>query len=158
MGFLGGSDGKEFVWNAGHMGSIPESGRSPGKWNGYPLQYSCLEKYMGRGAQQATVHGVTKNWTLLRNQHFGPIEAPGLHLLLPNGSFLVLKHLLIRTQPKTRGGLLQISRISLGVQQSHLLTAFSSVDCSCVDSSPFWTLFSSCSMVKKFPQNSKWRN
>ena len=79
---------------------------------------------MGRGAQQATVHGVTKNWTLLSNQHFGPIGAPGLHLLLPNGSFLILKHLLIRTQPKTRGGLLQISRISLGVQQSHLLTAF----------------------------------
>ena len=137
MGFPGGSDGKEFVCNAGDMGLIPESRRSPRKRNGYPLQYSCLGNYMGREAQQATVHGVIKNWTLLSNQHFGPIEAPGLHLLLPYGSFLVLKHLLIRTQPKTRGGLLQISRISLGIQQSHLLTAFSSVECSCIDSSSF---------------------
>ena len=137
MGFPGGSDGKEFVCNAGDMGLIPESRRSPRKRNGYPLQYSCLGNYMGREAQQATVHGVIKNWTLLSNQHFGPIKAPGLHLLLPYGSFLVLKHLLIRTQPKTRGGLLQISRISLGIQQSHLLTAFSSVECSCIDSSSF---------------------
>ena len=137
MGFPGGSDGKEFVCNAGDMGLIPESRRSPRKRNGYPLQYSCLGNYMGREAQQATVHGVIKNWTLLSNQHFGPIEAPELHLLLPYVSFLVLKHLLIRTQPKTRGGLLQISRISLGIQQSHLLTAFSSVECSCIDSSSF---------------------
>ena len=41
---------------------IPESGRSPGKRNGYPLQYSCLENPMDRGACWATVHGVTKSW------------------------------------------------------------------------------------------------
>ena len=39
-GFLGGSDGKESACNAGDMHSIPESGRSPGEGNGYPLQYS----------------------------------------------------------------------------------------------------------------------
>ena len=59
-GFPGGSDGKESACNAGDPGSIPGSGRSPGEVNGYPLQYSCLENPMDRGALQATVHGVTK--------------------------------------------------------------------------------------------------
>ena len=45
---------------------IPGSGRSPGGRNGNPLQYSCLEKPI-RGAQQATVHGVAKNRTQLRD-------------------------------------------------------------------------------------------
>ena len=60
MGFPGGSDGKESACSAGDTGSIPGSGRSPGERNGYPLQYSCLEKSMGREAWQATVHGVAK--------------------------------------------------------------------------------------------------
>ena len=42
MGFPGGSDSKEFAFNAGDLGLIPESGESPGEGNGYPLQYSCL--------------------------------------------------------------------------------------------------------------------
>ena len=46
--------------NAGDAGSIPQSGRFPGEGNGNPLQYSCLENPMDRGAWQATVHGVTK--------------------------------------------------------------------------------------------------
>ena len=46
--------------NAGDSSSIPGLGRSPGVGNGNPLQYSCLENYMDRGAWQATVHGVTK--------------------------------------------------------------------------------------------------
>ena len=46
-------------------GSIPGLGRSPEGGNGYPLQYSCLENPMDRGAQWATVHGVTKSWTWL---------------------------------------------------------------------------------------------
>ena len=52
--------------NAGDIrgvGSIPGLGKSPGGENGNPLQYSCLENPMDRGAWQATVHGVTKNWT-----------------------------------------------------------------------------------------------
>ena len=48
--FPGGSDGKESAYNAGDPGSMPESGRSPGEGNGNPLQYSCLENPMDRGA------------------------------------------------------------------------------------------------------------
>ena len=52
-------------------GSIPGPGRSPGRGHGNLLQYSCLENLMKRGAWQATVHGVTKSWTLLKrlNMH-----------------------------------------------------------------------------------------
>ena len=49
-----------------YAGSIPGSGRSPGEGNGNPLQYSCLEKPMDRGAWQPTVHGVTKSRTQLK--------------------------------------------------------------------------------------------
>ena len=55
--------GQEPVCHAGGIrdaGSIPGSGRSPGEGHGNPLQYSCLENPMGRGAWWATVHGVTK--------------------------------------------------------------------------------------------------
>ena len=48
--FPGGSDGKATVCNAGDLGLIPGLGRSPGEGNGSPLQYSCLENPMGRGA------------------------------------------------------------------------------------------------------------
>ena len=63
MGFPGGSDSKESACSAGDAGSIPGSGRSPGEGNGNPLQYSCLENPMDRGAWRATVHGVTKSRT-----------------------------------------------------------------------------------------------
>ena len=46
--------------NAGDLGSIPGSGRSPGKGNGNTLQYSCLENPMDRGVWWAEVHGVAK--------------------------------------------------------------------------------------------------
>ena len=46
--------------NAGDMGSLSESGRSPGKGNGNPLQYSCLRNPTDRGAWHAIVRGVTK--------------------------------------------------------------------------------------------------
>ena len=59
-GFPGGSDGKVSVCNAGDLGLIPGSGRSPEEGNGSPLQDSCLENPMNTGARQATVHGVTK--------------------------------------------------------------------------------------------------
>ena len=60
--------------NSGYIrdvGSIPESGRSPGGRHGNPLQYSCLENPMKRGAWQATVHGVTKSRT--------PLKGPSTH-------------------------------------------------------------------------------
>jgi len=61
--FSGGSDGKESACNAGDQSLIPGSGRSPGEGNGFPLQYSCLENSMDRGACWATVHGIAKSWT-----------------------------------------------------------------------------------------------
>ena len=64
------SDGKESACNAGDSGSIPESGRFAGEGIGNPLQYSCLENPMDRGAWQATVHGVSKSWTRLSDFHF----------------------------------------------------------------------------------------
>ena len=63
MGFPGGSNSKQSACSAGDLGSIPGLGKSPGEGNGYPLQYSCLENSMDRGAWQATVHEVTKNQT-----------------------------------------------------------------------------------------------
>ena len=57
LGFPGGSDGKESTCSVGYLGSVPGLGRSPGKGNGNPLQYSYLENPMGRGAWWATVHG-----------------------------------------------------------------------------------------------------
>ena len=66
----GGSMVKNPPANAGDTGdacSIPGWGRSPGGGNGNPLQYSCLENPMDRGAWQATVHGVTKSWTRLND-------------------------------------------------------------------------------------------
>ena len=61
--FPGGSDAKESACNAGDLGLMPGSGRSPGEGNGFPLQYCCLENSMDTGAWQATVHGVTKSGT-----------------------------------------------------------------------------------------------
>ena len=49
---------------------ISESGRSPGGGHGNPLQYSCLENPMDRGAWQATVHGVAKSWKRLSDFTF----------------------------------------------------------------------------------------
>ena len=46
--FPGGSDGKESACNVGDLDSIPRLGRLPGEWNGYPLQYSCLENTQGQ--------------------------------------------------------------------------------------------------------------
>ena len=58
MGFPGGSVLKNLPANAGAMGLIPGSGRSPGEGNGNPLQYSCLENPMDGGAWQAAVQGI----------------------------------------------------------------------------------------------------
>ena len=70
-GFPSGSDSKASVCNAGDQGSIPGLGRSPGEGNGSPLQYSCMENPMDRGAWQAIVHGVVKSRTRLSDfTHF----------------------------------------------------------------------------------------
>ena len=75
MGFL---SGKESTCNAGDLGLIPGSGRSPGEGNGNPLQYSCLENPMDRGAWRAADHRVEKSQTLLSIQallsHFSRVR------------------------------------------------------------------------------------
>ena len=68
--FPGGSDGNESAYIEGDSGSIPGLGRSPGEGNGNPLQYSCLENFMDRGAWWATVQGVAKSQTQVSNVHF----------------------------------------------------------------------------------------
>ena len=57
------SDGKESTCNAGDLGSIAGLGRSFGEGNGNPLQCSCLENTMDRGAWRAAVYGVAKSQT-----------------------------------------------------------------------------------------------
>ena len=59
-GFPGGIVVKNLLANKGDTGLIPRSGRSPREGNGNPLQYSCLENPMDRGAWWATVHEITK--------------------------------------------------------------------------------------------------
>ena len=74
ISYTGGSEGKVSACNAGDLGLIPESGRSPGEGNGNPLPYSCLENPMDREAWQATVPGIaeldTTEWLSL---HFTSI-------------------------------------------------------------------------------------
>jgi len=53
----------QITCSTGDTGLIPGSGRSPEEGNDNPLQYSCLENSMDRGAWWATVHGVAKSWT-----------------------------------------------------------------------------------------------
>ena len=64
-GFPGGSDIEESAYNARDLQLIPRSGRSPGEGNDNPLQYSCLENPMDRGAWWTTVHGMVKSQTWL---------------------------------------------------------------------------------------------
>ena len=69
MGFPGGTGGKESTCNAEDLrdlGSIPGLERSPGGGHGNPLQYSCLENPIDRGAWWATAHGVAQSWTWLK--------------------------------------------------------------------------------------------
>ena len=71
LGFPGGSAVKNLPANAEDAGPSPASERSPGGGNGNPLQGSCLENPMDRGAWWATVHGVTKEWadSVTKQQH-----------------------------------------------------------------------------------------
>ena len=69
-GVPGGSVSKESACNVGDLGLIPRLGRPLREGNGNPLQYSCLENSMDRGAWQATVHRIAKSWTQLSDFHF----------------------------------------------------------------------------------------
>ena len=63
LGFPGGSVCEESACNAGDLGLIPGSGRSPGEGNGNPLQYSCLENSVDRDLWWGTVPEVAMSWT-----------------------------------------------------------------------------------------------
>ena len=72
--FPGGSDDKESACNVVDLGSTSGSGRSPGEENGYPLQLSCLENPMDRGAWQATVHRSVWSRIWLSDRHYGYLK------------------------------------------------------------------------------------
>ena len=76
QGFPGSAVVKNLPGNAGNTGLSPGSGRSPGGGSGNPLQYSCLENPMDRGAWQVTALGVTKSGTQLSSRH-GHQQRPG---------------------------------------------------------------------------------
>ena len=77
--FPSGSAIKESACNAGDACLIPGLGRSHGRWHGNPLQYSCLENPMDRGAWWATIHRVTKSDTTEATEHSGTAK---LHMNL----------------------------------------------------------------------------
>ena len=91
----GGSDGKVSPCNAGELGSIPGSGRSPGEGNGNPIQYSCLENPMDGEAWRARVHGVAKSRSRLQLHSFFFVILP--ETASPLGLFL-LKHILLKLE------------------------------------------------------------
>ena len=69
-GFLNGTAGKESACNAGDTGNVSWTtglGRSPGGGNGNPVQYSCLENPLDRGAWWYTVQGIARSQTQLRS-------------------------------------------------------------------------------------------
>ena len=77
LGFPDGSGGKESAYNArnvGDAGAVPGWGRSPGGGHGNPLQYSCQEIPMDRGAWRATVYRVAKSRTQLKRLSTEPIH------------------------------------------------------------------------------------
>ena len=91
IGFPGGTSGKEPHANAGDVrdeDSIPGSGRSPGGSHGNPLQYSCLENPMDRGAWWATIHGLAKSRSQLKEPFSDATKKPFRHeavlLICPN--------------------------------------------------------------------------
>ena len=94
-GLPGGSVVKNLSANTGQVGLIPGLGRSPGEGNGNPLQDSCLENSMDRGAWRAIVHRVAKNWThrdCNRDKDFFLLETGkrlALNDCLPLGLFLL---------------------------------------------------------------------
>ena len=81
--------------NAGDrdMGLMPGLGRSPGGGHGHPLQYSCLENPMDRGAWWATVHRVTRSWTQLK----GLSTHARTHMCYLNGSKMVVRAYFVPT-------------------------------------------------------------
>ena len=81
--FPGGSESKASVYNTGDLGSFSRLGRFPGEGNSNPLQYSCLENPMKRGAWQAIVHGVTKSGPKLHHFTFHFLQIYCFYPIMP---------------------------------------------------------------------------
>ena len=94
-GFPGGSEDKASVCIVGDLGSIPQSGRSPGEGNGKPLQSTCLENSMDGGAWLATIHGIAKSCTRLRS--FTSHETGSLPLLTVRSSDSTFHLIMVKT-------------------------------------------------------------
>ena len=104
MWVFGGAVVRNLPASAGDSGSIPWLGRSSGVGNGNPLQYSCLENSMDRGAWWATVHGVAKSRTWLRDWACMHTCSAVYNLLFQpflSGQFSVIKyiHIVMQTSP-----------------------------------------------------------
>ena len=84
-GFSEGSEVKASACNAGDLGSIPGSGRSPGEGNGNPLQYSCLENPMDGGVWWAAVYGVAQSRTRLKQLSS---SSSSVHMSIPISQFI----------------------------------------------------------------------
>ena len=79
--------------DAGVVGSIPGS---PGEGNGNPLQYSCLENPMDRGAWQATVHGVAKESDMTEQLHFTSLLIEPSNLMMVSQSYSLFLSLFVQ--------------------------------------------------------------
>ena len=109
--FLGGSEVKVPVCNVGDLGSIPGSGRFPGEGNGNPLQYSCLDNPMDRGAWWATVHGVLKESDMTERLHFTTPWKEGYDQ--PRQHIKKLRHYFANKAPYSQGSDLSISHVRI---------------------------------------------
>ena len=83
---------KHLAYNMGELGSIPGSGKSSGEGNGNPLQYSCLENPMDRGAWWATVHEVIKSLKQPSTQRSTATDEDYSRPCWPLVALLILKH------------------------------------------------------------------
>ena len=114
--FIRGSEVKASTCNAGDPGSIPGSGRSAGEGNGNPLQYSCLENPMERGAWWATVHGVTKSRTGLSDFTLSLSSGYDIHNILQFcyfifEAFFLFFHEIMRNSLKLSRNYSQLSKL-----------------------------------------------
>ena len=128
MSFPHSSVGKESTCNAGDLDSIPGSGRFPGEENGNPLQYSCLENPVDRGAQQATVHGVA------RLRHELAMKPPPPHMQGNNTFFFFLAVLSLRCY----AGFLQLQGGGPTLQLQWLASPHTGLSCCRAQAQQLW--------------------